>query len=44
MVDLDEFFRQVGLHRLGPTFGLFVSMRQDLYFVYKVALVWLHLL
>ena len=38
-VDFGEFFEQAGLHRLGPTSGLFVSIRHDLYFVYKVASV-----
>ena len=36
-VDFDEFFGQTGLHWLGPTFGLFVSIRHDLYFVCKAA-------
>jgi hypothetical protein len=43
-VDFGEFFKQAGLHQLGPTSGLFVSIRHDLYIAYKVASVRLDLL
>ena len=38
-VDLGKFFGQAGLHWLGPTFILSVSIRHDLYFIYKAASV-----
>ena len=40
-VDFGGFFDKQGYHRLSPTSGLSMSIRHDLYFVCKVASVWL---
>ena len=38
-VDFGKFFGQVGLHQLGPTSGLFMSILHYLYLVCKAASV-----